>query len=400
MGIQKLARYRKHILKASLIPFAVVSSTFITGFSSRAYAAVGELKVGVDRSHTSSPVESISETVEKFGDLVTNLTDWYHGLPQDIARVSVDLMSWLYDLSATLILKTPLWLFNNEWFENTTYLFSLVAIGAVSVLTAFEGIKRMVMVCRKRGVKPTDMRQVVKRWFVVAGMMTGIPFLFQKAFQGLNAISDFLIDTNANTMKAVEGYNRIGFLDVSTLVVFDIMLISTIIPLLWKNGRRFFDLMVLGVISPLALTAWIFDSSRSYFHQWWNNLKHLSLVQVYYALFLLILGWFIFGVPTPTQFTGLVVKLLIVIGGFARMNNPPRLIAGHLDRGGGFDDVYKQGGISQMRRNFKDTARVLAHPSSIFKVAYDRMKTPERTGSTRMERMHGMVKKATPKKRK
>src|SRR5690606_21145860 len=140
-----------------------------------------------------------------------------------------------------------------------------------------------------------------------------------------------LISMGGDTIKAVAAFENLGFFDVLTLLVFDAVLIVTIIPVLWQNGRRFFDIMLLGVTTPLALTAWIFDGYKKYFDQWWTNLKHLSLVQVFYSLFLLVLGWFIFGVPTPTDFTGMVVKLLVVIGGFARMVNPPRIISSKLD---------------------------------------------------------------------
>ncbi|AQN32478.1 hypothetical protein BCP12_060 [Bacillus phage BCP12] len=59
-------------------------------------------------------------------------------------------------------------------------------------------------------------------------------------------------------------------------------------------------------------------------------------MQVFHSLFLLIIGWFIFGIPTPTDFTGTVIKLIVVIGGFGRMTNPPNIIAKHLDNRGGW----------------------------------------------------------------
>ncbi|MGV3163515.1 hypothetical protein, partial [Streptococcus hyovaginalis] len=147
-----------------------------------------------------------------------------------------------------------------------------------------------------------------------------------------------------------------------------------IVPVLWQNGRRFFDIMVLGVVSPLALTAWIFDPYRHLFRQWWDNVKHLSLVQVYYSLFLLILGWFIFGIPTPSAITGMIVKMLVVIGGFNRMTSPPRIVTKHLDRGGGLDEVYDTDSTTKkVKRNIKDTIDIVTRPSSAVKKVYDRV---------------------------
>src|SRR5690606_38069455 len=99
----------------------------------------------------------------------------------------------------------------------------------------------------------------------------------------------------------------------------------------------------------------IFDSYKAMHKQWWENLKHLSLVQCYHALFLLALGWFIFGVPTPPDFAGLLVKLLIVIGGFSRLQNPPRILTGKLDNGGGFDEV-----VGRVKKTMDNTKRNIA----------------------------------------
>lgn len=261
-------------------------------------------------------------------------------------------MAKLYELCSNLILKTPLWIFDNDFFHNTTYKFSLIAIGAVSVLTAVEGIKRMLPNTKH---KPMELKEISKRWFMVAGVISIAPWLFQKAFQGLNWVSDTLIKMGADNMQSNALPENIKLFDIFILVGFDLILISTIIPILWQNARRFFDIMVLSISAPFALSAYVFDSYRGWFKQWLDSLKKLSLVQVYYSLFLLVLGWFIYGVPTPDDFTGMIVKLLIVIGGFTRLLSPPQLISGRLDKGGGFEEIT--GGVkktwTKTRKNFE-----------------------------------------------
>jgi hypothetical protein len=205
-----------------------------------------------------------------------------------------------------------------------------------------------------------DMKVIAKRWFLVAGAITFTPFLFQKAFQCLNWVSDKLVGMGADNMNALALAKHFTTVDVVVMLIFDAILVSTVIPVLWKNGRRFFDLMVLGVISPLALSAWIFDDKRHLFQQWWGSVKHLSMVQVYYALFLLVIGWFIFGVPNPTTFTGLCAKILVVIGGFGRMVNPPRIIARHLDAGQGMDETVSGSRVvTKVKGNFKESKAIL-----------------------------------------
>ncbi|WCS69043.1 hypothetical protein Goe17_01840 [Bacillus phage vB_BsuM-Goe17] len=383
-GIQKLADFKRTLLKvATLAPVAVLSTTVVSSITSTAYAKATDIKAPIDllmlgRNKDSNVLTAIPEAIDMFNRAVAKTNEFLSDMPHHLAEMSVHLMSWLYELCASLILKTPLWLFSNEWFENTTYLFSLLALGVVSVLTVVESVKLMLSRGKKKRSGPMDFKTIMKRWGIVAGIITATPFLFQKVFQGLNKISDALISMGASTMNNIALPMHISGWDVFSLLIFDVILISTIVPVLWKNGRRFFDIMVLGVTSPLALTAWIFDPYRHLFQQWWSRLKHLSLVQVYYALFLLILGWFIFGVPTPTDVLGLIVKMLVVIGGFTRMTSPPRIIMKHLDNGGGFDEVYKGDGrndtVQKVKRNFQDSATILMKPSSAIYVGYKRVK--------------------------
>lgn len=319
------------------------------------------------------------------------MKEWFFNVPQNVAEFSVGLMANLYELCAKLILTTPLWIFDNQWFQNTTYMFSLSAIGIVSTLTAIEGIKRMLAKVNKKVSKPMDIKEIGKRWFIASGILTAAPWLFQKTFQILNWVSNTLISMGGDTIRSVALPENIPIFDVIVLVLFDAVLITTIIPVLWKNGRRFFDILVLGITTPFAMTAWIFDSYKHLHRQWWERLKHLSMVQVYYALFLLVLGWFIFGVPTPTDFIGMIIKLLVVIGGFARMVEPPRLISKHLDTDGGFDEVTGDAGkaLKGTKKNWARTVQLIGGPKKLIAgMLTEKVASPTSKGKTRMARFH------------
>ena len=105
--------------------------------------------------------------------------------------------------------------------------------------------------------------------------------------------------------------------------------------------------MCLAAVSPLAGAAFIFDRHRHITHSWWNQLKKLSLVQLTYAVFIMLLGVFIFGTRSLTGGWGLIFKLLIVAGGMWRMLNPPRIVQSMVSGDGKdvFDmyDDYKGG---------------------------------------------------------
>jgi len=118
-----------------------------------------------------------------------------------------------------------------------------------------------------------------------------------------------------------------------------------------------------------------------------------------------VIGWVLFGTPTPASFTGFILKLLVTIGGFSKLSSPPVFVKRHLDNGGNFDEVYKpaKATMSKTVRNFKDTVEIIRKPTTVVKKVHERLQTPERVGKTRMQRFHPEVPKApkaSPKPRK
>ena len=109
--------------------------------------------------------------------------------------------------------------------------------------------------------------------------------------------------------------------------------------------------MCLAAVSPLVGVAYVFDRHRHLTHSWWNQVKKLSLVQLTYAVFVLLLGVFIFGTRSLTSGWELLFKLLIVAGGMWRMLNPPKIVRTMVS-GDGEDvfDVYDdyKGGFRQL----------------------------------------------------
>src|SRR5690606_6518108 len=60
------------------------------------------------------------------------------------------------------------------------------------------------------------------------------------------------------------------------------------------------------------------------------------------------------------DFTGMVVKLLVVIGGFARMVNPPRIISSKLDSGGGFEKALQtKEGVAKIKKNYTQSKNTI-----------------------------------------
>lgn len=143
--------------------------------------------------------------------------------------------------------------------------------------------------------------------------------------------------------------------DVIIMLIFDGMLIGVLIPILLQCGRRYWDLLCLAAISPLAMTAFLFDRHKHHYNNWLNQIKKLSTVQLVYATFIMLMGVFIYGTRfiTGDFMTILIPKALIVLGCLYRLANPPQFIKSMTDSG---DDIVDMGsGVVKTMKNTYDT---------------------------------------------
>ncbi|MFZ3580199.1 hypothetical protein [Virgibacillus sp. DJP39] len=330
-------------------------------------------------------LKGIPNEIENVFQTFSNVIDWFEDLPIHITNFITGLTEKVYELIASLILKTPLWIFDNNFFEETTLLFSAFSVSLVSILTIIESIKRIY---KKKHV---DLKTISQRWFLVAGLSTVVPFLFHKAFQILNFLSEKIININAHYISNPIT-TTLPIFDLFVLLVFNVVLISMSIPILLKNGKRFFDLLILGIISPLALSTWVFESHKHYFKQWWENVKRLSLVQIVYAFYLLVIGLIIYGIPIPSDdFIGSCIKILVVLGGFNSLINPPTFLQKHLNfNGDSIGSIFKEGNKSRktVLRNFKNTVDTLKNPINVIKKLSNSPQTSNSISNTRMGRRH------------
>lgn len=123
------------------------------------------------------------------------------------------------------------------------------------------------------------------------------PTLFAKGFSLLNLCSDAITGIGVSEIKAGELVlnGSLSVVNLIALIGFDLLLISTLIPVLLKAGRRWFDLMLLVISTPLAFCTWIFDQHRHWFNLWWKNVKQLSLIQLIHATFITFMAIVLFA---------------------------------------------------------------------------------------------------------
>jgi hypothetical protein len=364
--VRQLRLVRENLLslfKKTIIPFGAVSTAFLfTSFDKAKAANIFEVEgpltkiIGADNIlNPDGPITRMAlgdktDVFEKFKGLFENLQaisdwimkagDWLDHLPQHIMDLSVFLLAKIYAL-LMLVLQTPLFLFNNSYIKDATMLFSGISILMVTLLTIYEGMKRMM---RK---KHTDLPTIAKRFFVAALGAGVAPFLFEKSFQLINILTASIAKIGEAGLKMNDTSGFIGihhdpstfdWFNTLAILGFDIMLLATVIPILLQNGRRFFDLMVLCAIAPVALGCWVFKEQKYLFDKWWFNIKKLGSTPIVYSIFICILGLFIFGTKNSMTGGGFLIKMIIIVGGLARMANPPSFVKSRVDTGDGTDE--------------------------------------------------------------
>lgn len=375
-----------------MIPFTVLSSTFLSSKFNTVHAeSLTKDKFVNEGLFGKGVLTRLAEksTIDEFkaiAEVTNNIIEWFKHLPEHITTFTTTVTSEVYQFVGNLILKTPLFIFNNEWFNNTTYLFSIVAIGLVTILTIFEGFKR------KFQKKYVDIVTISKRWFIVAGLSSIVPFLFYHAFKILNLMSDAIIGLNTDIISNPMD-ETMKIIDILILLAFNLALIVLSVPILLKNARRFFDIMISAVISPIVGVFFIFDSHRHLFNQWWRSLKNNSLVQIVYAFYLLIIGLFIYGAPTPDDTVGIGIKMLIVIGGFMRLINPPVFLSNYLNFGTSLNEFVQNqwsSGINKYKKGIRVISSLKNPMSALSILAKDNKRSVKPINmSTRMGRLHG-----------
>lgn len=285
------------------------------------------------------------ERVGELVDKVNGVIDWFSNIKEHIYDFSIDIFAYCFKLLMMVGLQAPSFIFNNSFTINTTLVFSLISVTLIILLTIFESVIQMTSKVTKQQF--TKFEDIMKRLPIAIGVAGCVPFLFEQGFKMINRLTRGIINIGgdlfgANTLSQAISLSAV---DVIGMVLFDIVLVGMIIPILLQSGRRYWDLFCLSAISPLALTAFIFDRHRHLFKQWWNTIKKISMIQLVYAVFILLIGIFLYGARfiSPDFW---IYKILIVLGALFRLSNPPSFVKSYT-RGDeedviGMFDTYKK----------------------------------------------------------
>lgn len=358
-------------IKLKFIPFSVVTSGFLLTTLHNVKAET-LLEKGNIRNHGYFTKEQMDlrggglsdfkeflSKWEEIGEFIQKIIHFFNHLPENLPQYTINLLAKTYEIMSSTVLQTPLFIFNNSYLQDTSLVFAGISMLIVTILTMFEGIKQMLK------KKHTDLVKISKR-YILAILGAGFaPFLFEKTFYLLNTLSDAIAKIGSSEMANFQMFHSIPALtglNISFLVIFDLIVVALLIPIILQTARRWWDILCLSVLTPLSLTAWIFDDYRHLFHRWWGNVKLLSQTQIVYAIYICLMGVFIFGTQNIATGGGLLLKLLIITGGLFRMCNIPTFVKNRVDDG---NDI--KGTFYDITKTFKTVKTTLTRPTDLIK---------------------------------
>jgi hypothetical protein len=355
---------RKSLLKKVVFPFATVSTaTLMFTFKTAKAATLSDIilqKRGALTHNYSGGSNGISlldvpkqviHNIDVITSKIIDALDWLNNLPFSIPKYTADLLTAIFHFLSKITLQVPLFIFNNPYIKNTSMTFALISITLVTIFTVFESIMQML------NKQHTDFKTIAKRWLVVASISGFMPFAFETGFTYLNKLSDAIshIGINQGTNHGFISGESIGWFNTLVIILFDVTAISMLIPICLQAGRKWFDLLCLCAISPLALSSWCFKRHEHYFKKWWEEVKLLSLSQIIYAVYILLMGiiLFTFGGVHGGIFT-LITKTILIIAALNKLTHPPQFVKRMTDSGGDIFDEY-----DKTKNTFKDIYKTI-----------------------------------------
>ncbi|OPH61741.1 hypothetical protein BC351_00425 [Paenibacillus ferrarius] len=249
----------------------------------------------------------------------------------------------VYQFVCDVVLMTPDWLFEGSWFSDAIIKFTTVNVSLVTILTMIQGIKCIF------NRKHTSMKNILKRFPIALSVSAATPLLFTQGIKWLNKLTHFITGLAGGEIASKDVVSifstsiMFDFLNVLLMIIFLILVIVQFFPLITFHGRRWFNILIQGIVTPFSMSCYVFDDTRHYFDTWLVSLKDTCKKQLIYAVFVSLLGIVLFATPNPTTATGVISKMILAIGGIHTLAHPPSVLTqlAGTDRGSGMLESVK-----------------------------------------------------------
>lgn len=347
---QHLFRCVQAPIKQLKIPFATVSSLFL--FNLFNYSAKAETLSGIEKFIENGKIENGAFTKEamkergldftglwgKMDEITDVIITIIHDFSQLVYNFTLDLLVWIYEFITKFVLVTPLFLFDNGFIRGATVSFSLISISLIIGGVIYESFRKMA---RQSHMSFKKILKNIPIAFTIAGFS---PFFFQVGFSFINQLSNGIVNLGGETFdpKNFASAFDLGLMDIFIMIIFDIMLIITLIKIIFQNAKRWWDLFCLTATAPLALSAWVFDRHRHIYKTWINHIKKLGVVQLVYATFIMLMVGFV-SISRFIEPKFWAIKMIILIGALIRLADPPKIVKNYTRDIGDLDGMLNKG---------------------------------------------------------
>lgn len=250
------------------------------------------------------------------------------GALHSIVQFAIDCLSYVYNIIIHAIIATPNLIFNSSWFSESYLKFAGLSVLVFTLMALWNAGRKTF------NLSSTKLRDVVKRYFLAVTGIGFATFFFQQFFKGIKFLSELIVSIGYNEIysKDFSSFSAVGTGDTVALILFILVLIGLTVKIVLENGRRWFGLTSIGLMSSFSLSAWVFDATKSVFTDVKEKFIKLSLTQVYHAAMISMMGIFLVGTSGVDSVMELIIKLAVICGGFTVLSSPPKFFDRLIDK--------------------------------------------------------------------
>lgn len=257
-------------------------------------------------------------------------------------------VGWILSDVMVYILYTPFEFFKTEVAISILIKVGIFSSGFVTLLAMIEGFKRML------SVSYTPMMQVFARYPLALFVSAFAPVLFYYAGLWTNEIVKLVGRMASISLEGSQDFaSVIESLDYhifESFVTFFLMIIMIFFffRLLLFHAARWFGLLFNMMMTPVAMTAYMFKPYENVASEWFKDTLSKFLVVIAHSFFLSLIMLILYspqiGLPDSTggSFGNTLVRLLMSIGGLGMMLSPPKWIRSWMNNG---NEAKQYGGM-------------------------------------------------------
>lgn len=233
----------------------------------------------------------------------------------------------LYETMINVILYTPAEIIANDHIRNLWWIFVGITASLLSSVAVIEGIRIIA------GKSKTNLIELCGR---TAAAFTALGVIIPGMTYGIKLMNAFianLVDIAHNHMGVGEYFSSTlaqtlggGAVNMFASTIFIGLFIFYMFKILLRAGRRWFDIMVSVIVSPLAFASLIFDSTAKYFKMWGAHVTNLYLVQIVQAIYVSVIALVLLSPGLMGSVGDGVIQILLITGALWRLSSPPAFV--------------------------------------------------------------------------